>query len=544
MSRYTVQTTKVNSPSLAIEDSKKKASLLKDNSWIKKDDEEDESVDHDPNFGRSVLSRYRFNETTMRSEPDETKPRTTSLSTSVQALSKRYSGSQDEVKTSTLPSTRTTSYTRNTYSPLRSGSPKTYTTTTSKSSVTEEPKSSTTTTTVTKDGKTTETTITTTRTAYSSYSPTRTTRLTETTLTSNKDPEDKLYSSLLPKSLKDDLSSTESKTTVSTTESVVKKIITNSADDKPKSLIDDFSSADSKSTITKTVMVKSSDGDDVTTTTTTRTSSTTEDALTEDALYDTLLPKGITSPTSTLTRREIVTVDSSRGQDSPTLLSPTSTRTISSYSSYTDDSPTTHTRSYTISSKPKTEDALYDTLLPKGITSPTSTLTRREIVTVDSSRGQDSPTLLSPTSTRTISSYSSYTDDSPTTHTRSYTISSKPSYEYTSPTVHTSTTYRSSRSEDILTDPLYSKSSIKSAYASPERTVLERDLCTYCRKPFTAEAKMVVDDLKIKCHASCFKCEVCNSTLGHLKAGDTMWIYKCMVHCENCFEVTRDKWRL
>jgi len=100
---------------------------------------------------------------------------------------------------------------------------------------------------------------------------------------------------------------------------------------------------------------------------------------------------------------------------------------------------------------------------------------------------------------------------------------------------------------------------------------------------------MILDDMKINCHASCFKvsgaglvrqkkeaprfiidenvpsllcicapvtghllsvsyqyacvcvwqCEVCSNTLGHMKAGDSMWIYKRMVHCENCFDVTR-----
>lgn len=38
-----------------------------------------------------------------------------------------------------------------------------------------------------------------------------------------------------------------------------------------------------------------------------------------------------------------------------------------------------------------------------------------------------------------------------------------------------------------------------------------------------------------------WQCHVCNSNLGNLKAGDSMWIYKSMVHCENCFEVTRGK---
>ncbi|XP_051260587.1 sciellin isoform X8 [Dicentrarchus labrax] len=423
-----------------------KNSLLQDNSWIRKTDDEDEDVDRDPNFGKIVLSQYRSTENLVGSEPEEvptTKPIRTST-TSVQALSKRFSGSQDELRSSPLPSSKPmSSYTKSTYSSLKSDSPKTTTTTT-----------------VTKDG----TTITSTKSLrspvitsptttftervkssskgaqYSTYSPTRTTKVTETTVTSSKDPEDKLYDSLIPPSIKDDFSPTDSKTTVSSTE---------------------------------TVTVKSSpDGDSIKTTTTTRTSSTAE-----DNLYDTLLPKSITSSPV-------------RGE-SPTLSSPSSTRRTTSYSSYTDDIPSTRTTSYTISTKPS-EDYSSD-----------------------------------------LKTYSYSRPDS--------------SYEYssiTSPSVYTSPSYRSnSRSDDILADPIYSKSSTKSVYASPERAVLEKDLCTYCHKPFNADAKMVLDDLKINCHASCFKCAVCNSTLGHMKAGDSMWIYKRMVHCENCFEVTREKWR-
>ncbi|XP_071335035.1 sciellin isoform X2 [Trachinotus anak] len=480
MSRYSSQTTRSTRPSQAIEDSKKKTSLLKDNSWIKKPDEEDEAVDRDPNFGKSVLSRYRSNETLESSEADETKTtKTTSTSKSVQALTKRFSGSQDELRSSTLPS----SYTKST--------------TTSKTIVTEEPKTSTTTTTITQDGKTTETTITTTQSLrspviksptktetftervkssskgalYSNFSPTRTTKVTETTVTSNKGAEDKLYDTLAPSSIKDDFSPTDSKTTISTTE---------------------------------TVVVKSSTDTDP-----------------EDKLYDTLIPRSIkddvTESKTTVSSTEYVTVKSSTNGDG--IKTTTTTRTSST-----------------------AEDDLYDTLLPKGITSPvSSSITKREVFTVESSRGGESPALTSPSSTLRTS-YSFYSDDSPSSRTTSYTT--KPSYEYTSvtsPTVYTSSSYRSSRSDD--TDSIYSKSSTKSMYASPERTVLEKDLCTYCRKPFTGDAKMILDDLKINCHASCFKCEVCNSTLGHLKAGDSMWIYKRMVHCENCFEVTRDKWR-
>ncbi|XP_030285134.1 sciellin isoform X4 [Sparus aurata] len=345
--------------------STKSSSLLQDNSWIKRDVDEDEDIDRDPNFGKAVLSRsqYRSTEKLEGSEPD--KVNSTKTSTSVEALTKRFSSSQDDLSNSTT----------------------------------------TTTTTVTKDG-TTET-ITTRSTVIGS--PTQT--FTERVKSSSKGSEDK-YNTL------DDLS-----------------------------LID-----------------SSSDGF-VTTTTTTRTSS-----VVEDELYDTLLPKSITSsPVSTsIKKREVVSVESGRGE-SPTLIGSSSPSFSSRTSS---DEYKSERKSYSYS-KPDT-------------------------------------------------SYEYSGTSSPSTYRKSYS---------------------SSRSDGILSESPFSRSSTKSVYVSSERTLLEKDLCSYCRKPFTGDAKMVLDDMKINCHATCLKCEVCNSTLGHMKAGDSLWVYKRMVHCENCFGVTREKWR-
>ncbi|ELW72794.1 Sciellin [Tupaia chinensis] len=37
------------------------------------------------------------------------------------------------------------------------------------------------------------------------------------------------------------------------------------------------------------------------------------------------------------------------------------------------------------------------------------------------------------------------------------------------------------------------------------RSVIERDMCTYCRKPLGVETKMILDELQICCHSTCFK---------------------------------------
>ncbi|XP_057709345.1 sciellin isoform X2 [Corythoichthys intestinalis] len=398
------------------------SSKLKDDSWIRKDEDEYEAVDRDPNFGSSVLSHYRSTDSLSSSVTENTQ---ITRSTSVQALTKRFSGSQDELPGSSYTKSRV-SYTQSSPSYRRS----------------DEPDSSTTTTSVSKDGTITETTVTTTSQNLRKSpmtSPTRTATFSERVQSFSKGAEDKLYD--IPSIPKDE--SGDSRASLSSSETM---------------------------TVTRTINGA------------------------EDQLYDTLLPKGISSTqsssysTSSVTKRETVTVEST-----PLPLSSSSSLRSTSRT-YTEEIPGGRISSYTVSTNSLPNDDY---------------------------------------SSKSGSYY--YSPSSST---------SKPSYEYSSissPTEYSSTTYRStSRSDDILSSPI---SSTKSVYTSSDRTVHEKDLCTYCHKPFNGEAKMILDDMKISCHAFCFKCEVCNGTLSHLKAGDCMWVYNHMVHCENCFDVTREKWR-
>ncbi|XP_072542096.1 uncharacterized protein [Salminus brasiliensis] len=114
---YPLQTDKSGTKT-AVEDSKRK-SLLKDNSWINKDVNNDKPVDQDSNFGRTVLSRFKSAEN-LSSSPDKTTSATTTTKTSttrpekssVQTLTRRFSASQDELdsrgKTQTQPRLTTT----------------------------------------------------------------------------------------------------------------------------------------------------------------------------------------------------------------------------------------------------------------------------------------------------------------------------------------------------------------------------------------------------------------------------------------------------
>ncbi|NXO96675.1 SCEL protein, partial [Certhia brachydactyla] len=83
---------------------------------------------------------------------------------------------------------------------------------------------------------------------------------------------------------------------------------------------------------------------------------------------------------------------------------------------------------------------------------------------------------------------------------------------------------------------------IKTVYSTSDRSIIGKDMCTYCRKPLGIDAKMILDALQIYCHSTCFKCEVCKRPLEDLKAGDSIWIYKQTVHCEPCYSKVKEEW--
>ncbi|MEQ2165870.1 hypothetical protein GOODEAATRI_021609, partial [Goodea atripinnis] len=334
----------------AIEDSKKKTSLLKDNSWIRKTNDEDEPVDQDPNFGKTVLGKVKTSETAVSSSeplPEKVaKPR----GSSVQALTQRFSGSREDLKTMT-PS----------YYSKRNSSGKTETSSTTKTTtVTHGGTTETTTTTttqsvkspVTKSATKTDTFMDRVKSSsqgpqYVNYSPTKTTK---PTITSTKDVDNQLNNSPTPSSVKDDSSTTNSKTTVTTTETVT-----------------EIDSSDAKA---------------------------------KDKLYDILLPDAITSPVSTSTiKSKTIIVESSKDSQNQLndSLIPNSTKdmdkdretvssseTVKVKSSYNVDNTKKTTTTTTNTSSTPVDD-LYDSLLPKSITSPVSSSTTvKETIKVSS----------------------------------------------------------------------------------------------------------------------------------------------------------------
>ncbi|XP_008105078.2 sciellin isoform X1 [Anolis carolinensis] len=108
-------------------------------------------------------------------------------------------------------------------------------------------------------------------------------------------------------------------------------------------------------------------------------------------------------------------------------------------------------------------------------------------------------------------------------------------------TVYTRTYENSRFPHDVNQDRISGKS-IKTVYSTSDRAIIEKEMCTYCRKPLGLDTKMILDALQICCHASCFKCEACEKPLENLKAGDSIWIYKNTVHCTPCYSKVKASW--
>ncbi|KAA0715941.1 Sciellin [Triplophysa tibetana] len=481
-----------------LEDSKKKTSLLKDNSWIKKNVDEDEPVVPGANFGKSVLSVTRSKEnitsSTGLTSKTESKSTTVTTPSSVQALTKRFGGSQDKLD-------------------------ETSKTTTTRSTVRTQPKSSTLSmTTTVKDGTKVTETVTTTRKSSSKL---------ETIPAKD-------FSDIKTKS------SGEYKTEVTTVKS------SKDTTDWPTSTV-------RSTTSTKTYTM----GDVSPVKTTSYSLKSTKS--TEDQLFDTLIPTSIKKTSSTTNSRstspdktsasdyksEVTTWKSSVNTvDGPT--SPVMTtssiktyskeeatspvKTTTSIKTYTkgDVSPT-KSKSYSFQSTKSTEDQLFDTLIPTSI---------KTTYTKSNSSREDQDISVSKTIRTVYSSNDRHEWDSVT----SPSYSTRTSYTETRPSDYLSDNITSKSSTTVYTSPSITSNSSTTVYTSSERKVSERDLCTFCRKNMYTDEKIILDDMNINCHARCFNCDVCNTSLGHLKAGDSLWVYRSAVHCEGCFNVTKGKW--
>ncbi|XP_058885296.1 sciellin-like isoform X9 [Acipenser ruthenus] len=507
------ETTSTPGRSQVIQDNKKRTNVLQDNSWIKK--RPDEDVDKEENFGKAVLNRYKSEESLDSNADRKTSSEIKNPLPSQDTLTKRHSTSEVQLNKFKEADDK---YKR-----------QSWTTTDGKSStsVTKSVTSRT-----TPDGKT-------------------------TTVTTQQKLPTKTWGS----PLKDDPYGTHSTTTNKSETTEVKRFSTSQSDvqstDKTADLKDPSSTTlktiDGKPTIlppkpkaNDVPNTKERDNGNLVPVPTTKTAElidqSTAQQKSDKGYWDSVkTDSSVKSPvtTTTTTTRELDIVKSGSS-----LKSPVSTTTITGplddlYGSLV---PTAKTASYSINrkSEPRTE---YSYEYTDGTsTQKTSVSSRRSESSydIDFSPAEHMKTTYKDNSSPQSNLY----EDTVSTKTTKTLYSSSDSYGYeSSPTVYTKTTYKdnSSPQTNMYEDTVSSKS-IKTVYSTPDRSVIEKDMCTYCRKPMSTDAKMILDEMQICCHASCFKCEVCNCSLGQLKAGDSLWIYRRTVHCENCFTNTREKW--
>ncbi|XP_058885295.1 sciellin-like isoform X8 [Acipenser ruthenus] len=507
------ETTSTPGRSQVIQDNKKRTNVLQDNSWIKK--RPDEDVDKEENFGKAVLNRYKSEESLDSNADRKTSSEIKNPLPSQDTLTKRHSTSEVQLNKFKEADDK---YKR-----------QSWTTTDGKSStsVTKSVTSRT-----TPDGKT-------------------------TTVTTQQKLPTKTWGS----PLKDDPYGTHSTTTNKSETTEVKRFSTSKptilppkpkANDVPNTkerdngnlvpvpttktaeLIDQ-STAQQKSDKGKVVPVPTTKNAELTDQSAAQQKS--DKGYWDSVKTDSSVKSPVTTTTTTTRELDIVKSGSS-------LKSPVSTTTITGplddlYGSLV---PTAKTASYSINrkSEPRTE---YSYEYTDGTsTQKTSVSSRRSESSydIDFSPAEHMKTTYKDNSSPQSNLY----EDTVSTKTTKTLYSSSDSYGYeSSPTVYTKTTYKdnSSPQTNMYEDTVSSKS-IKTVYSTPDRSVIEKDMCTYCRKPMSTDAKMILDEMQICCHASCFKCEVCNCSLGQLKAGDSLWIYRRTVHCENCFTNTREKW--
>uniref|UniRef100_UPI00398E8F51 sciellin isoform X8 n=1 Tax=Pristiophorus japonicus TaxID=55135 RepID=UPI00398E8F51 len=83
---------------------------------------------------------------------------------------------------------------------------------------------------------------------------------------------------------------------------------------------------------------------------------------------------------------------------------------------------------------------------------------------------------------------------------------------------------------------------ITTGFSSAEQASMDKNVCSQCYKPINKGAKMILDDLNINCHAACFKCQICKTSLENLNAGDNFWVHHHIVHCEQCYDKVKAQW--
>ncbi|XP_065130887.1 uncharacterized protein [Paramisgurnus dabryanus] len=485
-------------------DGGKRRTKLKDNSWIRRDAEEDDPVDYDPNFGKSVLGR-------LKSGDDVDSPPVNS-GTSVSSVIKRFGNGQEVSNKSSITTTYTKTSVTTPTSPTKPPVP------VKNSAFKTSPNTSSFTARVFSGANTNNNTVSPVKRSFGEKIPevtvSQTISRTEKTSSVEPPPAPPLPAPVPPSPLSS-VTSNSSSTSVKSS-SVIPSPVKSSSRNETVS----FSYESPNSSITSS--------------TKSFTSSNSSSLILEETRT--------TKPTEKISEK----------------LSDVS------YSSTTPSSDTLNTRYYTSERSSASLDGLAENLIPSrtgsvysqssqynySSTTPSSeTLNTRYYTSERSSASLDDN--LTPSRSGSVYSYSSTTPSSDTLNTRYYTSErSSASLDDNLTPSRSGSVYQSQMTSydqpySTSSQTLYSPTKTTySEFTSTRNSVSSRNVCSVCGKPIDGSARMILEDLKISSHTSCFKCSVCNRDLGNLEAGKSLWVHRDRVNCSNCYSKVKGQWYL
>ncbi|XP_073708530.1 uncharacterized protein [Garra rufa] len=458
-------------------DSGKKRTVLKDSSWIRRNAEEDEPVDYDPNPGKLVLSQRKSLDN-VDSKPAEADKTPVSSGTSISSLTKRYGSSQEPLNKTSSSSTNTKSGAVAPSSPSKPPVP-------AKNPTLKTPNSS-------SSSSFTARVFSGANTSGAPLSPVKRTsgeKLPEVTPSRNTNGLKTSSNGAPPPTPPPSVTVPSSPAPSATSTSVKSPAVTSPV----------IQPAVKSSTRSESVSVYTTPSSLVSTSSTSSTHTIITNTKTSFSTLEET-PKPVEKPSEDLKLSD-ASYSSSR--------SPSAVTVNTRYSYHTPSAPL---------------DDLADTLLPTRIGSIQSQPVRSEtqVKTVYSEISPSSPTLRSPLQTLESS------------RTQVKTVYSE--YSPSSPTLESSRT--------VYSEIPASSPTLRSPLQTPEssRTVSSRDICTVCGKPIAGSERMILDDLKINSHTSCFRCAACHCDLGRLEAGKSIWVYRERVNCSNCYSKVRGQW--
>ncbi|XP_073708526.1 uncharacterized protein [Garra rufa] len=499
-------------------DSGKKRTVLKDSSWIRRNAEEDEPVDYDPNPGKLVLSQRKSLDN-VDSKPAEADKTPVSSGTSISSLTKRYGSSQEPLNKTSSSSTNTKSGAVAPSSPSKPPVP-------AKNPTLKTPNSS-------SSSSFTARVFSGANTSGAPLSPVKRTsgeKLPEVTPSRNTNGL-KTSSNGAPPPTPPPSVTVPSSPAPSATSTVKSPAVTSPV----------IQPAVKSSTRSESVSVYTTPSSLVSTSSTSSTHTIITNTKTSFSTLEET-PKPVEKPSEDLKLSD-ASYSSSR--------SPSAVTVNTRYSYHTPSAPLDDladtllpTRIGSIQSQPVRSETqvktVYSEISPSSPTlrSPLQTLesSRTQVKTVYSEYSPSSPTLESSrTQVKTV--YSEYSPSSPTlesSRTQVKTVYSE--YSPSSPTLESSRT--------VYSEIPASSPTLRSPLQTPEssRTVSSRDICTVCGKPIAGSERMILDDLKINSHTSCFRCAACHCDLGRLEAGKSIWVYRERVNCSNCYSKVRGQW--